>query len=96
MLKIASDFYKDLFKKEDREGFSLNQDFFSSEEKISEDRNEALQAPFTEKEVKETIFGSYSEGAPGPDGLSFLYLQEFWETIKQELWLYLMISMQAP
>ena len=28
MLKIASDFYKDLFRKEDREGFSLNEDFF--------------------------------------------------------------------
>ena len=28
MLKIASDFYKDLFKKEDRGGFNLRQDFF--------------------------------------------------------------------
>ena len=85
MLKIASDFYKDLFKKEDRGGFNLSQDFFSAEEKISEDNNETLQAPFSEKEVRDAIFGSYSEGAPGPDGLSFLFLQEFWETIKQDV-----------
>jgi hypothetical protein len=37
---------------------------------------------FSEKEVKDAIFGSYAEGAPGPDGFSFLFYQHFWELIR--------------
>ena len=37
MLKIAADFYKELFKKEDRHGFTRSQDFFAPDEKISDD-----------------------------------------------------------
>lgn len=77
MLKVASSFYKDLFKKEDRKGFRLSDSFFSLEEKVDQADNDALQAPFSEKEVKEAVFGSYSDGAPGPDGLPFLFLQHF-------------------
>lgn len=44
-----------------------------------------LQAPFTEKEVKDAVFGSYADGAPGPDGLSFMFYQRFWEVIKHDL-----------
>lgn len=73
MLNIATSFYKDMFKKEDKNGFSLSEDFFSSEEKVSDNANISLQAPFTEEEVKEAIFGSYSDGAPVPDGLSILF-----------------------
>lgn len=40
LLKVAGDFYKNLCKAESRKGFSLNQDFFSSEEKVSEAENE--------------------------------------------------------
>jgi hypothetical protein len=32
--------------------------------------------------VKEAIFDSYVEGAPGPDSFSFLFYQHFWELIR--------------
>lgn len=35
--------------------------------------NEMLEAPFSKKEVNDVVFGSYAEGAPGPDGFSFLF-----------------------
>jgi hypothetical protein len=41
------------------------------------EENIALQAPFLEEEVKAAVFSSYSEGAPGPDGLPFLFFQKF-------------------
>jgi hypothetical protein len=43
-----------------------------------------LQASFSEKEVKEVIFSSYAEGAPDPDGLSFIFYQNFWDLIKND------------
>jgi hypothetical protein len=36
-----------------------------------------LEAPFSEMEVKKVVFGSYSEGGSVPDGLSFLFYQNF-------------------
>ena len=44
-----------------------------------------LVAPFSETEIKEAIFSCYPEGAPGPDGLPFLFYQKFWGLIKKDL-----------
>jgi hypothetical protein len=52
---------------------------------VSEEENDLLDQPFSEDEIKEAIFGSYAEGAPGPDGFPFLFYQKFWELIKGDL-----------
>jgi hypothetical protein len=52
---------------------------------VSEEQNLILDADFSEKEVKEAVFGSYADGAPGPDGFHFLFYQKFWELIKSDL-----------
>ena len=44
-----------------------------------------LDAEFSEKEIRDAVFGSYAEGAPGPDGFPFLFYQKFWELIKNDL-----------
>lgn len=44
-----------------------------------------LTKPFSEEEIKEAIFSCYPEGAPGPDGLSFLFYQKFWDIIKKDI-----------
>jgi hypothetical protein len=49
---------------------------------LSLEENSALEQPFSEEEVRLAIFGSYANGAPGPDGLSFLFYQTFWDVIK--------------
>jgi hypothetical protein len=77
MLKVAVDFYKDLFKKENRGDISLGDNFWNEEEKVTPVENDMLTAPFTESEIKEAVFSCYAEGAPGPDGLSFLFYQKF-------------------
>jgi hypothetical protein len=35
--------------------------------------------------VKEVVFGSYADGAPGPYGLSFFFYQKYWDVIAQDL-----------
>jgi hypothetical protein len=75
MLKIATGYYKDLFKQESRPDIRLKTDFFSAEEKIREGENIMLESRFSEEEIKEAVFNSYADGAPGPDGLSFILLE---------------------
>jgi hypothetical protein len=36
-----------------------------------------LDSNFSEEEIKRAIDESYAEGAPGPDGFSFLFYQKF-------------------
>jgi hypothetical protein len=85
MMKVAVHFYKDLFKKESRGDISLGDNFWKEEEKVTPIENDMLSPPFTENEIKEAIFSCYAEGAPGPDGLSFLFFQKFWDIIKNDI-----------
>lgn len=82
MLEHAVKFYDNLFGEEQRSGVKLDEDFWKEEEKVTHEENDMLEADITEDEIKEAIFGSYAEGAPSPDGFSFLFYQKFWETIK--------------
>lgn len=84
MLKVAAEFSKNLFGFESNLDFHLGEDFWREEDKVSTAENTLLEAPFTEEEIKEAIFGSYANGAPGPDGFPFLFYQKFWKVIKDD------------
>lgn len=84
MLEYAVNFYDILFGEEQRSGVKLDEDFWEEEEKVTQAENDILEAKITEEEIKEAIFGSYVEGAAGPDGFSFLFYQKFWEIIKAD------------
>jgi hypothetical protein len=56
----------------------LGEDFWAKDEMVSSEDNEMLEAEFFEEEIKRAIDGSDVEGAPGPDGFSFLFYQRFW------------------
>jgi hypothetical protein len=73
MIKIATDFYKNLFAKEMDEDVKLDLNFWDDDDLVTQKENNSLDAPFTEEEIKKAIFNSYSDGAPGPDGLPFLF-----------------------
>lgn len=84
MLEHAVDFYKNLFGEEPRSKLKLEENFWEQEEKVTREENERLAADFSVEEIREAIFSSYAEGAPGPDGFSFLFYQKFWNLIKED------------
>jgi hypothetical protein len=43
----------------------FNEEFWSSEDRVTLQENELLEAPFSEDEIKKAIFESYADGAPG-------------------------------
>jgi hypothetical protein len=85
MIGIAMDYYKNLFGFEDRPDIRLKPDFFSDDEKVKVDENEMLSRSFSEEEIREAVFSSCADGTPGPDGLSFMFYQTFWDVVKKDL-----------
>jgi hypothetical protein len=68
--------YKELFKFEHRPDVSIAEDFFSMEEVLTDEERDRLENRFTEEEISKAVFESYLEGAPGPDGISFLFYKK--------------------
>jgi hypothetical protein len=85
ILGIAVKYYKDLFKWESREPFCLSDSFWDPDDLVQEGGNVALEAPFSENEIKEAMFSCYAEGAPGLDDLSFLFYHKFWDLVKSDI-----------
>jgi hypothetical protein len=94
MLKIAVEFYKKLFRKEDWARVSGGK-FLGP--LVSVEENEELEALFGEEEVKTVVFSCYAEGSPGPDGLPFLFYHKFWDVLKKDIMMlfddFLMVSL---
>lgn len=84
MMDIAVDFYKNLFTYE-RGSAKLDRTFCKEDEKVTKVENEEFVKPFSEVEVKEALFSSYAEGAPGPDGIFFLLTKSFGRQLKSDL-----------
>lgn len=47
--------------------------------------NDDLIAPVSKWEVKVTLFAMHPEKAPGPDGMSALSYQKFWDIVNDDL-----------
>lgn len=53
--------------------------------KISREVNEMLLRPVEEWEIKQAVFDMGPNKAPGPDGLSGLFFQKHWDTVKNDV-----------
>jgi hypothetical protein len=65
------------YLEESRENIKMDEKFWEEDEKDTLEENEMLDSNFSNEEIKRAIDGSYAEGAPDPDGFSFLFYQKF-------------------
>jgi hypothetical protein len=56
---------------------NLDEDFWERDDLVTMDENNFLDQPFSEDEIKKAVFGSYADGAPGPDGFSICFVNFF-------------------
>jgi hypothetical protein len=80
-----TEYYRGMFGHMEDDHLSLDERLILDILQVSQEENEFLTAPFTEKEVKEAIFQMKHNKAPGPDGFPVEFYQVFWETIKGDL-----------
>jgi hypothetical protein len=51
---------------------------------IDDEEADFLIKGFSEEEIKEAVWDCDSEKSPGPDGVSFAFLKDFWEDLKAD------------
>ncbi|XP_048599931.1 uncharacterized protein LOC125595422 [Brassica napus] len=83
LVAIATSYFRQIFES------SIPEDI---EEALSEvpttvtgSMNDNLTAPVTEWEVKLALFAMHPDKAPGPDGMTALFYQKFWDIVKEDL-----------
>jgi hypothetical protein len=52
---------------------------------LSAEERDELEKQFSAEEIKSAMFSCYPEGAPGPDGLSFLFYHKFWDVVIEDV-----------
>jgi len=60
MLGLAVDFYKKIFGYEEKIDIHLDENFWEESDYITAEENNLLEAPLSEEEIKEAVFGSYA------------------------------------
>ena len=69
-------FFRRKFEEYDKERPTLEGTSF---ETISQSQNEFLMQPFDEKEIRDAVWDCGSQKSPGPDGLNFNFIKQFWD-----------------
>lgn len=75
-MKIAVDFYKELFSKEARGEVSLSDDFWEDRDRVTREENDMLTAPFSEEEIKKCHFQLLCRRGPRPRWAPFSLLSK--------------------
>ena len=52
---------------------------------LGQQQNELLVTHFHEEEIRSAVWECGSEKSPGPDGLNFKFIKQFWEVLKPDI-----------
>ena len=83
LVAIATSYFRQIFESSNPEDIAEALSEISPT--ITGAINEDLTAPVTEWEVKLALFAMHPEKAPGPDGMTALFYQQFWDIVKDDL-----------
>lgn len=81
--EVALDYFAELFKSSNPSSYSPV--FQSMIPTVTEEMNIALTRAVSSEEVQEAMFSINPDSAPGPDGMTGLFFQRFWEVIGEQV-----------
>lgn len=79
------EYYKQLFGQSDPCSMTLGDNFWPENLKLCEEDKLNLVLPFTLEEIKTSIMDMRDNSAPGPNGFSVSFFQNFWDMVKGDL-----------
>lgn len=82
VMKIAFDFYKDLYNNEPEDYAKQNIILDKLDKSLPEEDNVNLEALLSEKELHKALLDLRNNKSPGPDGLTKEFYVEFWTDLK--------------
>ena len=83
LVAIATSYFRQIFESSNPE--DIEEALSEVPMKITASMNDSLTAPVSEWEVKLALFAMHPEKAPGPDGMTALFDQKFWDIVKEDL-----------
>ncbi|XP_048615701.1 uncharacterized protein LOC125588412 [Brassica napus] len=83
LVAIATSYFRQIFESSTPE--DIEEALSEVPTTITGTMNDSLTAPVSEWEVKLVFFAMHPDKAPGPDGMTALFYQQFWDIVKQDL-----------
>ncbi|XP_048611432.1 uncharacterized protein LOC125585793 [Brassica napus] len=83
LVAVATSYFRQIFESSNPE--DIEEALAQVPTTITGAINENLTVPVTEWEVKLALFAMHPEKAPGPDGMTALFYQKFWDIVKDDL-----------
>ncbi|WZZ78223.1 hypothetical protein YC2023_098795 [Brassica napus] len=83
LVAIATSYFRQIFESSNPE--DIEDALSQVPASITGAMNDNLTAPVSEWEIKLALFATHPEKAPGPDGMTALFYQKFWDIVKEDL-----------
>ncbi|XP_048635018.1 uncharacterized protein LOC125608629 [Brassica napus] len=83
LVAIATSYFRQIFESSNPE--DIEEELAQIPTTITGAMNDNLTCPVTEWEIKVALFSMHPEKAPGPDRMTALFYQKFWDIVKDDL-----------